>query len=829
MNLEENKNLKNELIYFKEDILKDMRFEISKLTSKIEIQKDSFSQQVSSFESKISSISDKVIILSNSISEDKTIKEKINQLSAFKQRTQDTLSFHDSKFNYQSKMIIDAMNRIDYFINNNILYNDVIGPTPNCRFQTFHNFIDYIITNITQLNKFKDVTTSLDFKSYKGKIESNIESLRTQMVNTLKGNNNYVKELMEKEVEKNKEMLKLYDDKIVALRMENSKYIADMKMNFENIQKEWEKLSLIKDEIYERFDRELERFSKINKYIEKKVEEYHLSYKEQNEKMKRSIEDIYVNIEKLKFRIKKINENIMNNMNNMNNINNINNINNMNNVNNINNFNDFTNYNSFPIIKKDQKLFEKTESKKPEKKNSEKINIVKKHEIKMEKNEEVKEIKESIDEIKNSMDDIKEDNDYIDDEKVKKIINDKKTGTESPLKQYNGDKIIFGTNSDYRIRKKVKYYEDKNFVISKVYAKKGSNDNNKPMNYLDVINNITNNPKIKSIYNTKTKEVQNFIDKVIIGSVINSKIKKEDKFNQLIQNNSKSHIQIRNEEKDKRPKSIAKPESSIDFYESKFRYNDGIKFDENSNLTNRENLNSSNNENLNDKEDKNNKNNTSRMSFVYKNLENYNYFNKKIAKHIFKENNNYHSQILLPYSDLSEKMKSFHPSINNKKMSLVKKIKTQEDLRKSSSLDVEKNNTSNNNNENTNNKSKQNILLKNKSNNNLDDNKKIITIINYSNKNNSQQYFYKKNKSQVDLSMPQLFDQNKKNTNNIIVNNANYNIKNHFGFKNLTNKFQKSSSLSLHETSYNALSSKNKLENISIKQIQNSFKNLDTK
>ena len=70
MNLEENKNLQNELIYFKEDILKDLRFEMSKLTSKIEIQKESFSQKVSSFESKVSSLSEKVVNLSNNISEE---------------------------------------------------------------------------------------------------------------------------------------------------------------------------------------------------------------------------------------------------------------------------------------------------------------------------------------------------------------------------------------------------------------------------------------------------------------------------------------------------------------------------------------------------------------------------------------------------------------------------------------------------------------------------------------------------------------------------------------------------------------------------------------
>ena len=792
MNLEENKNLQNELIYFKEDILKDLRFEMSKLTSKIEIQKESFSQKVSSFESKVSSLSEKVVNLSNNISEDKSMREKVNQLNAFKQRTQNIFFSYDTKLNYQSKMIIDLMNRIDNFINDNILYTNVIGPTPNCRFHNFHNFIDYIINNITQLNKFKEVTTSLDFKTYKGKIDSNMESLRTQIANISQGNNNYTKKLVEKEEEKNKEMFKLYDEKIVRLRMENSKYIADMKMNFENIQKEWEKLSLIRDEIYDRFDKEMERFIKLNKYLENKVEEYHLSYKKQNEIMKKSIDEVYINIEKLKSIIKNINYNIMNKMNN---------------INNINNFNNFNDINSIPIIKKD--------AKKPET-----IKTAKKEEIKKEKNEEVK---GSIDEIKKTKDDIKEDKDYLDNKKMKTIISDKKTGTESALKKYIEEKANIESSSIYRIRKKVKYFDDKNFVISKVYTKNGSNDNNKKMNYIDVINNISNNPRIKSIYNTKSKEVQHFIDKVIIGSVINSKIKKEDKLNSLIQNSSKSHSQIKIEEKDKRPNSIIKRESVLNHYESKYRYNDDVEFDDCSNLTNKDYLNSSNNENLNDKLDKiNSKSNTNRiMSSIHKNLENYNYFNKNIAKNILKWENSYHSQILVPNSDLSEKGKSFHPPINNKKMIIVKKLKTQEDLRNCSSLDIDKNNTSNNNNENIKSKSKQNILLK-KNNNNIDDNKKIIKIMNYSNK--SQQFFHKKNKLHSDSSMPQLIEQNKKN-----INNINYNIKNHFGFKNLTNKFPKTTSLSFHETSYNSFSSKNKLENISIKQIQNSLKNFNSK
>ena len=71
----EDKTLKNELIYFKEEILKDLRVELSKFTTKIDNQRDSFNESVSALELKFRAISDKFILLSNSISEDKALKE----------------------------------------------------------------------------------------------------------------------------------------------------------------------------------------------------------------------------------------------------------------------------------------------------------------------------------------------------------------------------------------------------------------------------------------------------------------------------------------------------------------------------------------------------------------------------------------------------------------------------------------------------------------------------------------------------------------------------------------------------------------------------------
>ena len=755
MNIED-KSLKNELLYFKEEILKDMRFELSKFTTKIDNQRDSFNQMVSSLELKFSAISDKFIILSNSISEDKALKEKIKELNAFQNKTKDTLSFHDSKFKYQSKMIIDAMNRIDHFINESILYNDVIGPTPNCKFQNFHNFIDYIITNITQLNNFKEKTASNDIKSYKSKMDTALETLRTQIFNTSKGNNNYAKKLVEKEEEKINGMFNLYDEKITGLRMENSKYISNIKMNFENMQKEWEKITSMKKEIHEKIENERNDVNKMNKYFESKLEEYHMIYLEQNQNLSKSIEELFNQIKSIKHRMKEVN----------------------------------INTNSANIFIKENKGEVKMENKQENKQeNKEKIN---------------EEIKEGIN---------------INTEEKKELeTSDKKVGTESMLKKYMDGKMNYEQISHFKVQKKLKSFEDKspkNLKISYINDISNKSQNIK-MNYLDILNNILNNPKIKSIYNTNNKDVQNFIDRIIIGSVVNSQIKTYENLNQYILNKLKNHNLIKNFEKEKNTN-------------QNFKFNENLKFDEHSLLTNKDNANSSNNDNLYDKIfesikeniHNNYKNNSLRMTMYKKNFE---INNKRESKNLMNGKNNSNSQVLFLKNDLEEKENNFKPSIILRKVPFKKKINTNNDVNKNDTFDNEKNNTSENFNiESINRKMNKDKITKN----NNEENNKIINIINYSNKSQSQRLISKKNKSQSDSSMPSLFENKRDKPKLKLIKHDKNSFKNNFSLKNLTNKMPKSN-LSIYDSMFNNRYNRNKLEIIAVKQVENSVKNIES-
>lgn len=750
-------NLKNELRYFKEEVLKDVRLELSKITSKIDSQKDSFSEKIISFETKISSMGEKILNLSNFISEENSLKEKVLKLCEFQQKTKDTLILHDSKLNNQSKAHYDSINRIDNFINNNILYNDVIGSTPNCKFRNFHHFIDYVIANITQLNKFKELIISMDLKSYKNKINSSIEALKTHFINISNETNNNISNLVHKGEEKNKELI---EQKVEEMKNEIENYNDNFKNKIGSIEKDLEKVNITKDEMNERIGKNITDINNRNDNFETKLEEYRAKNKEQNDILKKSIKEIYNQIERILFK-------------------------------NIN-----SSDNNFYYIQRGKR---------------EDINNLKYDTIENENIRITSRKNEAINVGNKNLREILEDKN--ENEKFNCEYKDKNDGGESILKQYIEGKINYEQAFHFKKLKKNKILDDRHIEEIKK-ANMESSNNNKQLGYSDIVNNIINNPGIKNIYNTKFKEVQNYIDKIIIGSVLNTK------------------------NKIKKPK--LKNSTSSSFLKSKFSVNRNLKFEEISHLSNREYLCTSNNDILNDKcydsikEDMHNKKDNT--LFIQKNKNNADmtkYFNQKMEKRILNGKKNFYEK-LFNY-DSSDNGIHLGSLMNIKKMSFIKNLRTQNDVKKSSSFDIEKNSTGdcNNNNDKINDGQKQNIYLKDNSD-KIEKNNNIINIINYSNKSLSKSFYDKNSKSKSDLAIPNLFENYMrfcapKLHKNMLLKYNEKNINTKLNNNNTTNKILNNSSSNFESEYINSNYTKKDLESIAKKQIEKSLKKYDNK
>ena len=278
------KNLKIDLIHFKEDILRDVRLIKLSLTEKYSILEEKLKEKINKFDLTIKSFEQKILELSKLITTDKAIKEKVEALNLFKEESNDSIFKQRAKLNEFDNRMTKEINRINDILVDSVLYTGIIGG--NCKFKTFHDFMDFVLKEISEFNILKD-KKGMDLQPFKKKIEQTIDSFRLQI------NNIYTKEMINNAINRSEEnfqnSLKLVDEKIRNIKVENfstnrnySNKIEELNSKINTLQKSQNnngynsEISLIKKEINKIYEILRDVFSapEIKKEIGKKKEVY---------------------------------------------------------------------------------------------------------------------------------------------------------------------------------------------------------------------------------------------------------------------------------------------------------------------------------------------------------------------------------------------------------------------------------------------------------------------------------------------------------------------------------------------------------------------------
>ena len=79
--------------------------------------------------------------LSNIISNDNTIKDNINKLNEFKEKTKKKILEDEIQLNQTNNELHKAITKYDKLLSDSVLYPGIIGNL--CKFKNFHEFILY--------------------------------------------------------------------------------------------------------------------------------------------------------------------------------------------------------------------------------------------------------------------------------------------------------------------------------------------------------------------------------------------------------------------------------------------------------------------------------------------------------------------------------------------------------------------------------------------------------------------------------------------------------------------------------------------------------------
>ena len=236
-------SLKQDLLYFKNDILKDVRKMEEKMNIKLTEQNIVNSEQYNAYEKKLDMLSTQINMINSMMVENSNINEKLNNyFQSFKTRTEDRLFTLGSNMYTLQKEYKEYFTNIEKLINDNLKYPGVIGK--NSKFLNFRRFIDYILSYFKEFNEFKDEIKNWDFNNFKRRINSNLQEFRLAISDGYRSSlsliQNNVKQFdskLEDIINKNKKVLEENEGKFGELKNKIVEYLSENQTKFTNMEK----------------------------------------------------------------------------------------------------------------------------------------------------------------------------------------------------------------------------------------------------------------------------------------------------------------------------------------------------------------------------------------------------------------------------------------------------------------------------------------------------------------------------------------------------------------------------------------------------------------
>ena len=292
------KKIQNEMIHLKDDILKDLKNFERNYSDKFKSLNKIIDEKLEEFEKRIEVYNQRLFKISQMVVDDRSIKEKIDNISQDKTEIKDQILKIGVKLDKLEKQYDEKIDGIENILNDSVIYSGVIGNKG--RFINFHEFIDYMLSQIAKLTITAQKHTS-EINSYKGKLESNIQKIKLQNEGILKTANQFSKKLVSESENGIKDIIKLYESDFKKMKEENDKCMNKLE-EFNNEIRNKLKSEIETEKI--KFEEENNKVEKLVSSFEKQINDLKGSYDKINEELKVINEKISINEE-----IRKMEEN----------------------------------------------------------------------------------------------------------------------------------------------------------------------------------------------------------------------------------------------------------------------------------------------------------------------------------------------------------------------------------------------------------------------------------------------------------------------------------------------------------------------------------------
>ena len=238
----EMKNINRDLLFFKNDILLDIRKIEENFNSRLNKQNIISSEQYDSLDKKLSELSERISRVNSILLDNNELTEKIKIFLRFQTKAEDNFNRINAKIISIQNENRDFIINSEKMISENLKYPGVIGR--NAKFLNFRYFIDYTMKNFKDLDEFRNEIINLNLKELRKEINKTISDFRTTISDNYQNSARLISNStieFDKKVEdiiiRNYNNMKENEAKFEELKNNINNYLSEYHTKFESLEK----------------------------------------------------------------------------------------------------------------------------------------------------------------------------------------------------------------------------------------------------------------------------------------------------------------------------------------------------------------------------------------------------------------------------------------------------------------------------------------------------------------------------------------------------------------------------------------------------------------
>ena len=264
-----------ELNKFKDEILSFFKEREAYLISKIKKYQSHIESSEKKYEhlTKIIKLNYQEILSSQAIINNRL--DKFNTYEQFVLKTNDNLTSHEIRINNLRDDFSKATQKYDEIYLDNLELPGFIGRC--AKYKNCKLFFADVIKELNKFNNYKE-KNNIDLKAYKERLEHMINTFKTMVDKNNESQIKYINKSNEKNINECKNMVDVLGERVIELRLENSKYSIELINKTNETKEQMTKIKEMKGELLNEFYYKIDEYKNMTNDIVKSFNEFKNEY-----------------------------------------------------------------------------------------------------------------------------------------------------------------------------------------------------------------------------------------------------------------------------------------------------------------------------------------------------------------------------------------------------------------------------------------------------------------------------------------------------------------------------------------------------------------------